>query len=108
MRIKKMATSKASSLKKQLHDNSRKGQCLRLENALRDNPDGLTTIELVERFDIMRPSARISELRWDYGLNIQTVNTLATTAQGNTHQNARYVLHPGEWKGVTFSPNLEP
>jgi hypothetical protein len=99
MTLKKMATSKASSPRKQLHDNSRKGQCLRLERALRDNPGGLTTIELVEDFDIMRPSARVSELRWDKGLNIQTINTLATTAQGHVHQNARYVLHPGEWKG---------
>ena len=95
----KKATPKSSpkSLKK-LHDNSSKCQCLRLEKALRDNPDGLTTIELVEQYDILRPSARISELRWDKGLNIKTITTTAETAQGYIHRNARYVLFPGKWQ----------
>ena len=100
MNKKKTAPKSSPNTSKSLHDNSRRGQCLRLEKALRENPDGLTTIELVEQYDIMRPSARISELRWDSGLNIQTVRTSATTAQGHTHANARYVLLPGKWEAV--------
>lgn len=81
-------------------NNSINGQHLRIEHALRDNPNGLTTIELVEQYDILRPGARICEMRWEQGLNIKSVRASDTTAQGMKHRVVRYVLMPGSWQGV--------
>jgi len=94
---KKKAIPKHSPKSKKLHDNSTKGQCRRLEKALRYQPEGLTSIQIYEQLNILRPSARISEMRWDHGLNIKTINTHDITASGHKHQNARYVLLPGKW-----------
>lgn len=69
-----------------------------IEQALRGNPSGLTTIELVEQYDIMRPGARICEMRWELGLNIKSVRVSDTTAQGMKHRVVRYVLMPGKWQ----------
>ncbi len=78
-------------------NNSIKSQHKRIELALRDHPCGLTTIELVEQFDVLRPGARICEMRWDLGLNIKSVLVTDTTAAGKRHKVVRYVLQPGRW-----------
>lgn len=83
-----------------MHTNSSSSQRQRIEQALRENPSGLTTIELIEKYDIMRPGARINEMRWDHGLNIKSVPASDHTAQGKKHRVVRYVLMPGRWKGV--------
>ena len=95
----KQAIPKHSPEPKKLNDNSVKGQCRRLEKALRDQPEGLTSIQIYGQLNILRPSARISEMRWGQGLNIKTINTHDITASGHLHQNARYVLFPGKWDG---------
>ena len=71
-----------------------------IEQALRDNPLGLTTIELVEEHDILRPGARICEMRWELGLNIKSIRVSDTTAKGKSHRVVRYVLMPGRWRGA--------
>ena len=96
---RKTATPEYSAQSKQLYDNSIKGQCRRLEKALREKPEGLTSIQIYEQLNILRPSARISEMRWGQGLNIKTIDTHDTTASGHEHANARYVLFPGNWDG---------
>jgi hypothetical protein len=58
---------------------------------------GLTTIQAREEHDIMMPAARVFELRYRQGWNIETVWTLARNAQGNKHRVARYVLLPGTY-----------
>lgn len=100
MEKKKATNENASSPKTHPHSNSTSGQHQRIEQALRDNPEGLTTIELVEQYDILRPGARICEMRWELGLNIKSVRSHDITSQGNKHQIVRYVLMPGEWKGA--------
>ena len=97
---KKKATPKSSPKTNRLNDNSISNQHKVIEAALRANPQGLTTIELVEGHDIMRPGARICEMRWELGLNIQSVRVSDTTAQGKPHRVARYVLLPGQWKAT--------
>jgi hypothetical protein len=97
--MKKISAPKDAANNKNLDNNSTTGQCRRLEKALRDKPEGLTSIQIYEQLNILRPSARISEMRWDKGLNIKTINTHDITANGHTHQNARYVLFPGKWDG---------
>jgi helix-turn-helix protein len=69
-------------------------------NALRESVNGLTTIELREKFDVMMPASRVHELRWQYGFNIEKIPTHDTNAQGNRHSVARYVLLSGKWKGA--------
>jgi hypothetical protein len=59
--------------------------------------DGLTTIQIREQLDIMMPAARVHELRWDYGYNIQAIPAHDRNAQANRHTCKRYVLFPGEW-----------
>ena len=81
-------------------NNTINGQHQRIEYALRDNPNGLTTIELVEQYDILRPGARICEMRWELGLNIKSIRVSDTTAQGMKHKVVRYVLMPGKWQKV--------
>jgi len=85
--------------RKSLRSNAANNQRLRIEQALKDTPGGLTSIQFYEDYDIQQPSARIWELRWIRGLNIVTEKTVATTAQGGTHDNARYVLLSGKWQG---------
>ena len=73
----------------------------RLINALREiGSSGLTTIQSREQLDIMQPAARVHELRWDYGYNIQAIPAHDHNAQGNKHSCKRYVLFPGEWDRV--------
>lgn len=81
-------------------NNSIKSQHARIVQALRNNPHGLTTIELVEEHDILRPGARMCELRWERGLNIKSVPVSDTTAKGKRHRVVKYVLHPGKWQGA--------
>jgi hypothetical protein len=68
--------------------------------ALRDMCEGLTTIELREKYDVMMPAARVHELRWMFGFNIARMWTHDINAQGNRHSVARYVLLPGKWRAV--------
>ena len=80
--------------------NSIKSQHARIIQALRESPGGLTTIQFVEEHDILRPGARICELRWEHDLNIKSVPVSDTTAKGKHHRVVRYVLHPGKWQGA--------
>lgn len=82
------------------HCNSTAAQRARVEAGLRSMPGGLNTIQLRRDFDVMMPAARIHELRWKHGLNIQTVRDQDTSESGNRHTIARYVLQPGKWQGV--------
>ena len=101
MKKKKATPRKEDSLKdNQRNNNSVKSQHLRIKQALQNHPNGLTTIELVEQFDILRPGARICEMRWQKGLNIKSVRVSDTTAQGNIHPVVRYILMPGTWAGA--------
>lgn len=86
---------------KQANDTSRASQRARIVRALHDHPNGLTTIELVEQYDIMRPGARVCEMRWNLGLNIKSVRVSDTTAQGKPHSVVRYILMPGKWQKVS-------
>ena len=92
----KKATPKSSQSHTR-NDTSISTQHKRIELALRGTPEGLTTIELVEQFDILRPGARICEMRWELGLNIKSIRVSDTTAKGKRHSVVRYVLMPGKW-----------
>lgn len=94
----KKATQQSSPKRSDLNGNSIRSQHQRIEQALRDNPHGLTTIELVEGYDVLRPGARICEMRWDLGLNIKSIRVSDTTAMGKPHRVVRYLLLPGTWE----------
>jgi hypothetical protein len=95
----KTATPNGSSRKRRdSHNNSLAAQRQCVIDALRSSPNGLTTIELRERFDVMMPAARVHELRWMFGCNIARIWDHDTNAQGNRHIVARYVLFPGKWR----------
>jgi len=97
----KTATPEGSSRKRDcIHGNSLAAQRQCVVDALRDSPNGLTTIELREKFDVMMPAARVHELRWMFGYNIERVWDYDTNAQGNRHSVARYVLLTGKWRGA--------
>ena len=83
------------------HSNFTAAQRARVEAALRAAPSGVNTIQLRRDFDVLMPAARVHELRWNHGLNIQTVRDQDTSESGNRHRVARYVLQPGKWQGVT-------
>lgn len=73
----------------------------RLIDALREiGSSGLTTIQIREQLDIMMPAARVHELRWNYGYNIQAIPTHDYNAQGHRHSCKRYVLFAGKWDRV--------
>lgn len=80
--------------------NSLSAQRQRCLDGLSEISSGLNTIELREQYDVMMPAARIHELRWDFGYNIQRLWDYCTNAQGNQHRVARYVLLPGKWRGA--------
>lgn len=84
---------------KSIHSNSLPLQRRRVEQALRHADCGLTTIEMRRHLDVMAPAARIHELRWLFGLNIQTHWSEGFTEAGKRHRVARYVLLPGAWMG---------
>lgn len=79
-KIKKLSTSGAN-------------QRRRILDHLQANTGGMTTLECVRELDVLRPGARIFELRQE-GHNIITHNTVVDTPLG-THKNARYVLLAG-------------
>ena len=83
----------------QPHSNSMNAQYERILKALRE-PDcnGLTTIELWEKYDILRASARIHELRHNFNYNIQTIRTKEAISGGQPRPVARYILLPGKFK----------
>lgn len=97
---KNTASPKSSRKTIKLNSNVIQTQHTRIEKALREHSLGLTTIDLVEDYDILRPGARISEMRWESGLNIKSVRVSDTTSQGKPHSVVRYVLMPGKWQGV--------
>lgn len=73
-------------------DNSASSQRKRFSDAMeREQGKGVTTIQAIEELDIMRPGARICELR-KMGAKILTIWTTSVNAQGKKHRNARYVL----------------
>ena len=96
----KTATPKSSRKRSATHGKSLAAQRQCVIDALREAPNGLTTIELRERFDVMMPAARVHELRWEYGFNIARIWDQDTNAQGNRHSVARYVLLPGTWRAA--------
>lgn len=75
----------------------KEAQQKRLLAALRASSKGLSTIQIREQLDIMAPAARVHELRWEHGQNIQTVERVDTNAQGFEHTCAYYVLLNGKW-----------
>ena len=86
--------------------NSTTVQRQRLIEALRmRGPSGLTTIQIREQLDIMMPAARVHELRWKLGYNIQQVRDKDENAQGNRHTCSRYVLVAGSWHGLGRAAN---
>jgi len=97
----KTATPNGSSRKRSgTNDNSLAAQRQCVIDSLRESVSGLTTIELREKYDVMMPAARVHELRWLFGYNIEKVWAHDTNAQGNRHSVARYVLLTGKWRGV--------
>lgn len=97
---KKKTPGKGGSNGNGSNNNSLAAQRQCVIDALRESPNGLTTIELREKFDVMMPAARVHELRWLYGYNIVRMWTHDTNAQGNCHSVARYVLLTGNWRGA--------
>ncbi len=79
------------------HSNSTAAQRQRLETALRLGP--VSTIYARDELDIMMPAARIFELRYEVGVNIQTHWKMEQTSCGKNHRVAEYVLFPGKWEG---------
>lgn len=98
--MKKKATPKNGHKHTGSNGNSLAAQRQCVIDALRESANGLTTIELREQFDVMMPAARVHELRWMFGFNIEKVWTHDTNAQGNRHSVARYVLLPGKWRAT--------
>ncbi len=97
----KTATPEESSRKHNCsNSNSLASQRQCVLDGLRESVNGLTTIELREQYDVMMPAARVHELRWMFGFNIEKVSTHDTNAQGNRHSVARYVLLTGKWRGA--------
>ncbi len=96
---KKKATPKSSPNKTPINSNSMNAQRQRVMQALKTTgKKGLTTIQLRENHDVMMPAARVHELRWSNGHNIQTIWSQDINAQGNKHKVARYVLLSGKWE----------
>ncbi|MDF1781939.1 MAG: helix-turn-helix domain-containing protein [Alcanivoracaceae bacterium] len=82
-----------------INSTSLNAQRQRLLDALNAaSTQGMTTIQIRERLDIMMPAARVHELRWSHGYNISLLWSHDENAQGNRHSCARYVLLPGTWK----------
>lgn len=82
------------------YPNSTVAQRQRLIEALRaEGSLGMTTIQIRELLDIMAPAARIYELRWLFGYNIQQIRDCDRNAQGKHHVCSRYVLTSGHWHG---------
>lgn len=69
--------------------NSTANQRNRIMEALRHGP--LSTIDAVRHLDIIRPAARISELRHKHGEPIETQWTKELTEAGELHRVALYV-----------------
>ena len=65
----------------------------RIIEYLQKKQNGATTLELVKELDVLRPGARIHELR-QHGYNIFNHWTIVNTHLGR-HKNARYVLLSG-------------
>jgi hypothetical protein len=59
-----------------------------------------TTAFARDYLDIPSPAPRVFELRHNEGLNIHSVWTTDTTAQGNKHKFVRYVLKSGKYGEV--------
>ena len=71
-------------------NNSGQNQGQRILAYLQKNQHGATTLEMVKNLDVLRPGARISELR-KLGIEIVTHWVIVHTHLGR-HRNARYVL----------------
>ena len=73
--------------------NNVEAQWSRILDYLRNNPGGATTLELTSKLDILRPGARICELRRE-GHKIITHFVVEDTALGKHRNIAKYVLLP--------------
>jgi hypothetical protein len=76
-----------------LSDNRTKSQRERLLKWLQKRP--ITTFQAVEKLNIVRPAARICELR-QHGHNIITHWTYAKNDSGYMHRIGQYVLFGGK------------
>ncbi len=77
--------------------NSTAAQRNRLHAVLRRHP--VSTIFARDELDIMAPATRVFELRYGYGINIQTHWKTEPTSCGKKHRVAEYVLLSGKWEG---------
>ena len=66
-------------------------QCSRLLAYLRAHGEA-TSITIRDVLGIAMPAARIYDLRWKTGIEIQTVRGHAHDLQGRSHPNAVYIL----------------
>jgi hypothetical protein len=80
-----------------MQNNSAVAQRYRLEAELRKHP--VSTIFARAELDIMMPATRVWELRYNFGLNIQTHWKIEQTSCGKNHRVAEYVLFSGKWEG---------
>ncbi len=80
---------------KHSHHNSLSAQRERLLKYLKDSP--LSTITARHELDVLSPSARIHELRHNYGYNIHTQYLVQKTPEGRPHRVALYVLFKGKF-----------
>jgi hypothetical protein len=82
----------AHTHKNDITDTSTRSQQLRLLNALRASPNGITTIQARADLNILHPSGRIQELK-RRGYQIETIPVTIEDDYGRKHRAiARYVL----------------
>ena len=55
----------------------------------------ITTLEAIEKYHILRPAARVSDLR-QRGIDIRTINMEHVNSYGEHTRYAKYVLHEGD------------
>lgn len=79
--------------------NTSQHQRQRLKKQLYEH-GSFTTVYARDVLDIPSPAPRVYELRHNEGLNIQSVWTTDTTAQGIKHKFVRYVLKTGKYGEV--------
>ena len=78
----------------ELDSNSSQQQRQRIRNHL-NQFGSFTTAYARDYLDIPSPAPRVFELRHNEGLNIQSVWTTDTTAQGYKHRFVNYILKSG-------------
>lgn len=72
-------------------------QCKRFEAELRQRP--VDSDEARHELQIYAPFARVHDLRWKCGLNVQMRWISKVTVDGAKRRIGQYYLLPGKWKG---------